>query len=252
MEIDGTTALVTGAGSGLGKATAELLTARGARVVAFDRDSAQLDDLVARLGVTRLIAVSGDVTSEADVTRALHEAGGSLASVVHCAGIGPSARILSRSGTHELELFDRVIRVNLSGSFNVLRLAAAEMAKRQVREGEDCGVVILTSSIAAFEGQIGQVAYSASKGGVVAMTLAAARDLARHRIRVNAIAPGIFDTALLGTVSDDVRAQLAQSVPYPARLGQAGEYAALAVHIVENQMLNGAVIRLDAALRMSP
>ena len=250
MQISGITALVTGGASGLGLATAEALAGRGARVVILDLPASAGAEVAARLGGDARF-VAGDVTSEDDVARAVEAAGDNLRTLVNCAGVGPSARIVGREGPHPLDRFRRVIEVNLVGSFNALRLAAQRMAEAEPVDGER-GVIVNTASVAAFEGQVGQVAYAASKGGIVGMTITAARDLASLGIRVCTIAPGIFDTPLLGTLSDEFRASLAASVTNPRRLGDPREYGELAVHIVENGYLNGETIRLDGAIRMPP
>lgn len=249
MEISGTSAIVTGGASGLGNATARALAARGAKVFALDLS---IDGAPEVEGVTYLAA---DVTSEDDVQAAVGTAAGSgspLRIVVSCAGIGPSARTVGKSGPHPLDLYRKVVDVNLVGTFNVLRLGAAAMGQTEALEHGQRGVVINTASIAAFDGQIGQVAYAASKAAVVGMTLPAARDLASVGVRVMTIAPGIVDTPMLATVSDDIRAGLAAGVPFPKRLAQPDEYARLAVSIVEHDYLNGEVIRMDGALRMAP
>jgi NAD(P)-dependent dehydrogenase (short-subunit alcohol dehydrogenase family) len=243
MEIEGRIALVTGGASGLGFATAAALAARGARVVLLDRDEAAVERAALQLGAR---AVAGDVRSEEDVRRALSD-GVDIA--VSCAGIGGPARVVGGDGEPlALEHFRRIVEVNLIGTFNVIRLAAAAMAG----EGEERGVLINTASVAAFEGQIGQVSYAASKGGVVGLTLPVARDLASRRIRCVTIAPGTIDTPLLRGLEPAVRERLAAAIPHPRRLGRPEEFAALAVHIVENPLLNGEVIRLDGALRMAP
>lgn len=247
MQIEGAAALITGAASGLGAATADLLVRRGASVVGLDL-AASIEKAQPRDGV-RLVAA--DVTSEADVTAAL-DGIGPLRIVVNCAGIGPARRILSSKGLHELELFRKVIEVNLVGTFNVLRLAAAVIAEQEPDAQGQRGVIINTASVAAFEGQIGQAAYSASKGGVVGMTIPAARDLARYGIRVCTIAPGIVDTPLLAALGPEVNASLAAGVPFPHRLARPDEFAQLAAMIVEHDYLNGETIRMDGALRMAP
>ena len=247
MDPAGHGALVTGGASGLGLATAQALAARGAQVVIVDLPSSQGEAEAAALG-GRFVA--GDVTSEADVTHAV-DAAEDLRIVVNCAGIGPSHRVVGRDGPHPLAAFKRVIEVNLVGTFNVLRLGAARMAEAEPVAGER-GVIINTASVAAFEGQVGQAAYSASKAGIVGLTIVTARDLATLLIRVCTIAPGTFDTPLLGTLSEEFRQSLAAVVPHPRRLGRPDEFAALALHIVENQMLNGETIRLDGAIRMPP
>ncbi|MGV0806553.1 SDR family NAD(P)-dependent oxidoreductase [Mycolicibacterium setense] len=253
MEINGVAALVTGAASGLGAATAAALADRGASVFGLDLPDAirNLQDRDARVAL-----LGADVTDSADISAALVEvaAGGEpLRIVVNCAGIGPSSRIVSRKGPHDIDLFTKVLQVNLVGTFNVLRLAAEAISRTEpIDEYGQRGVVINTASVAAFEGQIGQVAYSASKGGVQAMTIPAARDLGQYGIRVNTIAPGIVDTPMLATVNDEFRAALSESVPFPKRLATAAEFGALAVSIVEQDYLNGETIRLDGALRMAP
>jgi len=243
----GSAALISGGASGLGLATAEALAAKGAKVVILDLPASQGEAVAARLGGQ---FVAGDVTSEADVQRAV-DAAGKLRIVVSCAGIGPSHRLVGRDGPHPLDAFKRVVEVNLVGTFNLLRLGAARMAEAEPVEGER-GVMVNTASVAAFEGQVGQIAYSASKAGIVGMTIVAARDLATLMIRVCTIAPGTFDTPLLGTLSQEFRQSLAAAVPHPRRLGNPAEFAALALHIVENPMLNGETIRLDGAIRMPP
>jgi NAD(P)-dependent dehydrogenase (short-subunit alcohol dehydrogenase family) len=249
VEIAGTSALVTGGASGLGRATAELLLERGARVVLFDLPTSAGAEVARELGSAASF-VAGDVTSEEDA-RAAVAAAGDLRIAVNCAGIGSGARIVGRDGPYPLDRFRRVIEVNLVGTFNVLRLAAARMAELEPVDGER-GVIVNTASIAAFEGQVGQAAYSASKAGIVGLTICAARDLASALIRVCTIAPGTFDTPLLGALDERFRQSLADAIPHPRRLGQPPEYAKLAAHIVENQVLNGETIRLDGALRMAP
>jgi NAD(P)-dependent dehydrogenase (short-subunit alcohol dehydrogenase family) len=243
----GSGALISGGASGLGLATAETLAARGAEVVIIDLPASQGEAVAKRL---KGRFVAGDVTSEADVQRAV-DAAGNLRIVVSCAGIGPSHRLVGRDGPHPLDAFRRVIDVNLVGTFNLLRLGAARMAEADAVEGER-GVIVNTASVAAFEGQVGQIAYAASKAAIAGMTIVAARDLATLMIRVCTIAPGTFDTPLLGTLSEEFRQSLASAVPHPRRLGAPAEFAALALHIVENPMLNGETIRLDGAIRMPP
>ncbi|MCU1634800.1 MAG: 3-hydroxy-2-methylbutyryl-CoA dehydrogenase [Cryobacterium sp.] len=254
MLIHGCSALVTGAASGLGLATATALYDAGANVVLLDLPGAPGDDIVAALG-SRARFVKGDVTAAADVRAAVDAATelGPLRIVVNCAGIAPGARVVGRDGPLPLEDFERVIRINLVGTFNVVRLAAEAMqATEPVGQTPERGVIVNTASIAAFEGQIGQAAYAASKGGVSAMTLPIARELARSLIRVMTIAPGTFDTPMLRELSQAVRDSLAAQVPHPSRLGDPAEYAALVRHIVENPMLNGETIRLDGGIRMQP
>ncbi|MDQ0378105.1 SDR family NAD(P)-dependent oxidoreductase [Amycolatopsis thermophila] len=251
MQIKDTAAIVTGGASGLGGATARALAARGAHVFALDL-AAGIEKAEKVEGITY---VEADVTDGDQVAAAVEQAAGSsvpLRIVVNCAGIGPSARILSKKGTHDLGLFRKVIEVNLIGTFNVVTLAAEAIARTEPVEDGARGVIVNTASVAAFDGQIGQVAYSASKGGVAGMTLPAARDLASQGIRVMTIAPGIIDTPMLATVSDEFRAGLAAGVPFPKRLGRPDEYAQLAVNIVEHDYLNGEVIRMDGSLRMAP
>lgn len=252
MRIAGAVAVVTGGASGLGRATVEGLSAAGAKVVIADLPSSHGPAVADGLG-DLAVFMPADVTSEDDVTAVLDRATelGPLRIVVSCAGLGTPGRVVSRREPLPLQRFTKVIQVNLIGTFNVLRLAAARMAEQPPVDG-DRGVIVNTASIAAWEGQVGQVAYSASKGGVVGLTLPAARDLADHQIRVCAIAPGLFDTPMLAGLPAQARADLAAAVPHPARLGDPAEFAALVRHIVENPMLNGVVIRLDGALRMPP
>ena len=248
MDLDGIGALVAGGASGLGEATARELVARGALVTIADLNEERGEALATQLGGT---FVRTDVTQETDV-RAAVERAGPLRLVVSCAGIGWAERTVKKDGPAALEPFEAVVRVNLIGTFNVLRLGAAAMAANQPDQEGERGVVVMTASIAAYEGQIGQTAYSASKGGVVGLTLPAARDLARLGIRVCTIAPGLFDTPLLAGLPEDARQALGDQIPFPSRLGRPEEYAQLACHIAENRMLNGEVVRLDGALRMPP
>jgi 3-hydroxyacyl-CoA dehydrogenase / 3-hydroxy-2-methylbutyryl-CoA dehydrogenase len=250
MRIDGTSALVAGGASGLGAATARRLHAAGAAVTIADLNEERGSALAAELG-ERASFVACDVTDESAVAAAV-EAAGPLRISVCCAGIGWAEKTAGKRGAHTLQPFETVIRVNLIGTFNVLRLASAAMLAGAPDEDGERGVCISTASIAAYDGQIGQIAYSASKGGIVGMMLPAARDLASVGIRVAAIAPGLFDTPLLAGLPEPAREALGAQVPYPSRLGRPDEYAALAAHIVENQMINGEVIRLDGALRMPP
>ncbi|MEV0565704.1 SDR family NAD(P)-dependent oxidoreductase [Dactylosporangium sp. NPDC050588] len=241
MDLTNTAAIVTGAASGLGAATAAALTAAGATVHGFDL--ADFD------------GIQVDVTDPDAVREAVAVAAGGpdpLRVVVNCAGIAPSARILGRGGVHDLAMYAKVVQVNLIGTFNVMALAAERIAATEPDAHGQRGVIVNTASVAAYEGQIGQAAYSSSKGGIVGLTLPAARDLAQHGIRVMTIAPGIMLTPMLETVSEEYRAGLAAGVPFPARLGTPAEYAALALSIVANDYLNGEVIRLDGALRMAP
>jgi NAD(P)-dependent dehydrogenase (short-subunit alcohol dehydrogenase family) len=249
MEIKDAVAVVTGGASGLGLATTKRLLDRGAPVVVLDlRD----EEVVRDLG-DRARFVQADVTDEAAVASALDaaETMGTLRIVVNCAGTGNAIRVLSKDGVFPLDAFRKVVDINLVGTFNVLRLGAERIAGTELI-GEERGVIINTASVAAFDGQIGQAAYSASKGGVVGMTLPIARDLASKAIRVVTIAPGLFDTPLLAGLPESARESLGKQVPHPSRLGNPDEYGALAVHIIENPMLNGEVIRLDGAIRMAP
>ncbi|HZU40236.1 MAG TPA: SDR family NAD(P)-dependent oxidoreductase [Solirubrobacteraceae bacterium] len=254
MRIDGHSALVAGGASGLGAAAARRLHAAGAHVVIADVSAENGDALARELG-ERARFVHADVTDEGAVRSAVEaasEAPGGLRIAVCCAGIGWAERVAGRRGAHALEPFQRVIAVNLIGTFNVLRLSAAAMLAGEPTEAGERGVCVNTASIAAYDGQIGQIAYAASKGAIVGMTLPAARDLADAGIRVCTIAPGTFDTPLLAGLPAPAREALAQSIPFPRRLGRPEEFGALVVHIVENEMLNGEVIRLDGALRMPP
>jgi NAD(P)-dependent dehydrogenase (short-subunit alcohol dehydrogenase family) len=253
VEIAGRTVLVTGGGSGLGAATARMVVEHGGSVVVADVDTERGERVAAELG-ERARFVPTDVTDEASVGAAVAaalELGGPHVAV-SCAGIAPAERVLGRDGPHSLARFVAAIQVNLVGTFNVTRLAAQAMAANEPGEDGERGVIVNTASVAAFDGQIGQAAYSASKAGVAGMTLPIARELARHGIRVMAIAPGTFDTPMLAAMSDQVRASLGAQVPFPSRLGRPTEYAALVRHIVENRMLNGETIRLDGAIRMAP
>jgi NAD(P)-dependent dehydrogenase (short-subunit alcohol dehydrogenase family) len=246
MRIEGVNALVAGGASGLGAATARRLAAAGARVTIADLNEEGGQATANEIGGA---FVKTDVTDPAQVEAAVPD---DLRVSVCCAGIGHAEKTAGSRGPHDLEAFARVIRVNLIGTFNVLRLAAARMLQNEQDENGERGVCVNTASIAAQDGQIGQVAYSASKGGIVGLTLPAARDLAQNGIRVCAIAPGLFDTPLLAGLPEEARTALGRQVPFPPRLGTPDEFAALAVHIVENPMLNGEVIRLDGALRMPP
>ncbi len=252
MQIEGCSALVTGGASGLGRATAQALTAAGASVVILDLPSSEGEKASVALGPTARF-VAGDVTDEQQVQSAVDAASGvaPLRIVVNCAGIATPGKVLGRDGVLALAQFERVVRVNLIGTFNVVRLAAAAMVKTEP-VGEERGVIVNTASVAAFDGQIGQPAYSASKGGVAAMTLPIARELARDLVRVMTIAPGIFETPMMAGLPQAAQDSLAAQVPHPSRLGKPAEYAALVRHIVENPMLNGEVIRLDGAIRMQP
>ena len=252
MQLHGNSALITGGASGLGAATAARFVKSGAHVLLFDRDAEKGAALAEELGAKAQFA-AGDVTSESDLQTALDSCArefGTPRILVNCAGIGAAMRTTSSRGPHPLELFELVVRVNLIGTFNAIRLTSSVMMRGKPNEHGERGVIINTASVAAFEGQIGQAAYSASKGGIVGMTLPVARDLARYGIRVCTIAPGIFDTPLLGSLPAEVRASLSAQTPFPQRLGRSAEYAQLAQQIVENAMLNGETIRLDGALRM--
>jgi NAD(P)-dependent dehydrogenase (short-subunit alcohol dehydrogenase family) len=251
MQLKDVAVLVTGGGSGLGAATARAMAAKGAKIAVLDQARENAENIAAEVNG---VAVVADVTDEEQVKAAIAraEAAHGIARVlVNCAGIGGSQRIVGKDGVYPLAKFARIISVNLIGTFNVLRLFAERLAT-EAPVGEERGVIINTASVAAYEGQIGQIAYSASKGGVVGMTLPAARDLASLKIRVNTIAPGLFLTPLLMGLNEEARKSLGAQVPHPARLGDASEYGNLAVHIVENPMLNGETIRLDGAIRMAP
>jgi NAD(P)-dependent dehydrogenase (short-subunit alcohol dehydrogenase family) len=253
MQIDGRTFLVSGGSSGLGAACVAEFARGGANVVICDV-SERGAELERELG-ERVCFVRTDVTDGAQVQKAVDTAAqryGALHGAINCAGIATAERVIGRNGPLPLENFTKVIAVNLIGTFNVIRLAAAKMLERPAEPGEDRGVIVCTASVAAFDGQIGQAAYSASKGGVAGMTLPIAREFAQHQIRVMSIAPGIFDTPMLAGLPEPARESLGKQVPFPSRLGRPAEYAALARHIIENQMLNGEVIRLDGAIRMAP
>ena len=253
MKIDGVGAVVSGGASGLGAATVRRLHAGGARVVIADVNAEKGEALGAELGIP---FVACDVRDEDQVQAAVEmaaQARGGVRIAVACAGTGIPVKIASSRGPHPLDSFKTILEINLVGTFNLMRLAAFKMlSANEPDEGGERGVLINTASVAAFEGQIGQIAYSASKGGVVGMTITAARDLADKGIRVCTIAPGLFDTPLLAAMPEETRAALGAQVPFPSRLGQPEEYASLAAHIVENAMLNGETIRLDGAIRMSP
>jgi NAD(P)-dependent dehydrogenase (short-subunit alcohol dehydrogenase family) len=254
MNITGRTFIVTGGASGLGRAAAEALVNAGGTVVLLDVNAEV--GAAAELSIGPQVRFAeGDVTSEEQVKAAIDlavSAFGDLYGVVNAAGIGPAAKVLGKTGPHNLELFEKTIRVNLVGTFNVIRLAAAVMAQNAPLETGERGVIVNTASIAAFDGQIGQPAYAASKGGIVALTLPVAREFAAVGIRCVTIAPGIFDTPLLAALPEAARVSLGQQVPFPSRLGRPTEYASLVRHVIENEMLNGEVIRLDGALRMAP
>lgn len=253
MKIEGSVVLVTGGASGLGEATVRRFVSQGGRAVIVDLNADRGKKLAAELGDAAAF-VQADVSNPAEVQAAVDRATsmGTLRAAISCAGIGFGMRTIGKDGTpHDLGVFQKVISVNLVGTFNILRLAASAMAKNEPEDGER-GVVVNTASVAAFDGQIGQVAYSASKGGIVGLTLPAARDLSKAQIRVVTIAPGTFDTPLLASLPDEMRAALAATIPHPSRLGRPDEFGALACHIVENGYLNGEVIRLDGAIRMAP
>jgi NAD(P)-dependent dehydrogenase (short-subunit alcohol dehydrogenase family) len=247
MQIEGRTFLIAGGGSGLGAATTRMLAEAGANVV--------VADLRGEVANENSRFVETDVTDEESVRGAIsaaHEDFGGLHGAINCAGVASAEKTLGRQGPHSLESFTKVVEINLIGTFNVARLAAEAMAENEPTEDGGRGVIVNTASVAAFDGQVGQVAYAASKGGVVSMTLPVARDLATLGIRVVAIAPGIFDTPMLAGLPEAARESLGKQVPFPSRLGRPEEYAALVRHIIENQMLNGEVIRLDGAIRMAP
>lgn len=254
MQLQGNTFLVSGGSSGLGAGCVRLLASAGANVVIADINRATGEALASQLG-SRVRFAEVDVTNEAAVEQAVDlavQTFGGLHGSIQCAGIVLAEKVHGKTGPNPLAHFARVIQINLIGTYNVLRMTTAAMMRNTPNAGGERGVVINTASVAAFDGQIGQAAYSASKGGVVGMTLPLAREFARHGIRVMTIAPGIFDTPLLAGLPDAARASLAEQVPFPSRLGQPAEYAALARHILENEMLNGEVIRLDGAMRMAP
>lgn len=254
MRIEGSTFLITGGASGLGAACAKVLTEAKGNVVLCDVNVELGEKYAKELGSNARFAKT-DVTSEEDVMAAIAIAAsdlGGLHGAINCAGIAIAERTLGKNGAHDLKAFAKVVQVNLIGTFNVCRLAANFMAAQQANEAGERGVLINTASVAAFDGQIGQVAYASSKGGVAALTLPLARDLSRNGIRVVTIAPGLFDTPMMASLPEPARQALGASVPFPPRLGRPAEYAALAKHIIENEMLNGETIRLDGALRMAP
>ncbi len=254
MEIANGTFLITGGGSGLGAATARLLAESGARVLVADVDEEVGENTASGIG-DGARSVYADVTDEESVQNALDaalDAFESLSGVVNCAGVGSAERVLGRNGPHPMDAFVRTVQINLIGTFNVVRLAAAVMAQNEPTTDGERGVIVNTASVAAFDGQIGQVAYSASKAGVAGMTLPVARELAQHGIRVMTIAPGIFDTPMLAALPEEARESLSKQVPSPPRPGRPGDYAALVKHIIENEMLNGEIIRLDARCTWPP
>lgn len=255
MEISNVVAVITGGASGLGRATAEALVARGGRVMILDRDAQKAAEVVASLG-EKAAWVETDVTSEASVKAAIdatRDKFGAIHVCVNCAGVGSAMKTVGRENTpHDLGVYETVIKINLIGTFNVLRLAAAAMAENEGGEDAERGVIVNTASVAAFDGQVGQVAYAATKGGVVGMTLPIARDLAPLGIRCNTIAPGIFNTPLMNAAPDKVKQPLIDMTQFPKRLGHPEEYAALVCHMIENRFLNGETIRIDGAIRMQP
>lgn len=254
MNIQGKTFIVTGGGSGLGEATCRLLVESGGNVVIADINADNGGRVEKDLdGKGKFIET--DVTDEGQVQACVDSAKenfGGLNGAINCAGVGMASRVISKRGPHPLEVFEMVIKINLIGTFNVIRLAAQAIAEGEPNEGGERGVIVNTASVAAFDGQIGQAAYSASKGGIVGMTLPIARDLARHGIRVNTIAPGIFETPMASGMSEEIKASLAAQVPFPSRFGDPSEYASLVKQMIENPMLNGETIRLDGAIRMAP
>jgi len=252
MKLAGAAAIVTGGGSGLGKATAEAFAAKGARVAVLDRNAEAAESVAKAIGG---LALAGDVADSASAEAALARAAaahGPARILVNCAGIGVAKRVVGRDGPQPLGDFETVIRVNLIGTFDMIRLFAAAASRLEPLEDGERGIVVNTASVAAYEGQVGQAAYSASKGGVVAMTLPIARELAQFGVRVNSIAPGLFLTPMLLGLPQEAQESLGRAVPFPARLGDPAEYAALAAFIVENPYLNGETIRIDGALRMAP
>ena len=251
MDISGKVFIVTGGASGLGEGTARMLAREGGKVVVADLQTERGQALAGEIGAT---FVTCDVSSETDGAAAVAKAVslGKLVGLVNCAGIAPAAKTVGKDGAHALQLFAKTVTVNLIGSFNMIRLSAEAMSRNEPEPTGERGVLISTASVAAYDGQIGQPAYAASKGGIVALTLPVAREFASIGIRVVTIAPGIFDTPLLAALPEAARVSLGQQVPFPSRLGRPNEYGALARHIIENEMLNGEVIRLDGALRMAP
>ena len=252
MDVTGQAAVVTGGGSGLGAATAVHLARAGARVAVLDINFAAAQTVAAEIGGVAVACDVADADGAAAALAAARDAHGAARVLVNCAGVGPAKRIVGRDGPMPLADYERVIRINLIGTFNMMRLAAADMAKLEPLADGERGVIVSTASVAAFEGQVGQAAYASSKGGVVALTLPAARELAQFNIRVNAIAPGIFLTPMLQGLPQETQTSLGAAVPFPKRLGDPAEYADLVLTIVRNGYLNGEVIRLDGALRMQP
>ncbi len=252
MDINGQVAVVTGGASGLGEATARAFAQRGAKVAIADRDMARAESVAREIGGRAFQVDVSDAASAEAFFAGLEKQMGAARVLVNCAGIAIAKRMVGRDGPMALEEFTQIINVNLNGSFNMMRLAAHTMTKLEPLADNERGVMISTASVAAYEGQIGQSAYSASKGGIVALTVPLARELAQFGVRVLAIAPGLFKTPLLGALPQEAQDSLASAIPYPRRLGSPGEYAALACHMVENSYLNGEVVRLDGALRMAP
>lgn len=252
MKVNGQAAIVTGGGSGLGAGTARALAAAGARVAVLDINEEQAKSVADEIGGLAIACDVASASAAQDAVAAAAKAHGDARVLVNCAGIANASRIVGREGPHDLELFARVINVNLIGSFNLLRLVADRASKLEPMEDNERAVIVSTASVAAFDGQIGQAAYAASKGGIHSMALPAARELARFGIRVMTIAPGIFGTPMLMGMSQEVRDSLAASIPYPSRLGTPEDFAALVMHVVDNTMLNGETIRLDGAIRMAP
>lgn len=254
MKIQGCSAIVTGGASGLGEATVRKIIKGGGKAVILDQSIENGEQVQNELG-NNVLFLQADVTNEEEVQASLNKAEifmNGLNTVINCAGIAIAEKVIGRNGTHDLSLFSKVIHVNLIGTFNVIRLAAEKMRNNEINEHNERGVIINTASVAAFEGQIGQAAYSASKGGIVGMTLPIARELARYGIRVMAIAPGLFHTPLFDSLPEEARNSLGKMVPFPSRLGYPEEYAQLVQSILENPMLNGETIRLDGAIRMQP
>jgi NAD(P)-dependent dehydrogenase (short-subunit alcohol dehydrogenase family) len=252
MDPKGHAAIVTGGGSGLGAATAELLAARGAKVTVLDVNKDGAAEVAKKIGGLAIVCDVADADAATAAVKQAREQHGVARILVNCAGIGVAKRILGRDGVHPLADFERVIRINLIGTFNLMRLVAADLQNAEPMEDGERGVIVSTASVAAFEGQIGQAAYSASKGGVAALTLPAARELAQFGIRVNTIAPGLFLTPMLLGLPEEAQKSLAASVPFPKVLGKPAQYAELVLHLVQNRYINGETIRLDGALRMAP
>ncbi len=253
MNVDGHAALVTGGGSGMGAATARALAAAGAKVACLDVNMEAANAVAGEIGGIAVECNVADAKSAEDAVAAARDAHGPARVLINCAGIATGARLVGRDGPHDFDLFARTININLLGSFNLMRLAATDMAGMDtLNEDGERGFVINTASVAAFDGQIGQVAYSASKGGIVGLTLPAARELAKFGIRVVTIAPGIIGTPMMSGLPQDVQDSLATQIPFPSRLGRADEYASLVMHIAGNELINGETIRLDGAIRMAP